>query len=163
MLENALIAMENPEDYNVRAEIMLAGLYAHSDCIGVGRLGDWATHDIEHELSAIWDVAHGEGLAILFPAWMTFVSRKNPHKMVQLAERVFDITTGSDEEKITNAIIKLRDWYKKMGLKNYLSEFEQVTQDKFELMATRCTPDGSLGNYLPLSKNDIVEIFKLAW
>ncbi len=163
VIENAPKVISNPNDYDFRAEIMLSGLYAHNDCLGVGRVGDWATHDIEHELSAIWDVTHGEGLAVLFPAWMKFVSVKNPRRILQLAERLFDIKDGSDEEKIKLAIESFSNWYKSLGLKTKLSDFSEVSPDKFELMAKRCTGTHPLGNYLVLNKEDVIKILKIAW
>ncbi|UDQ99478.1 iron-containing alcohol dehydrogenase [Lentisphaerota bacterium WC36G] len=163
LIKNAPEAIVNPLNYDVRAEVMLAGLYAHSDCLGVGRVGDWATHDIEHELSAIYDIAHGEGLAIMFPAWMKFVGKNNPHKVVQFAENVLDITLGTEEEKIAAAITTLKNWFKLLGLKNNLREFSEISQEKFQLMAKRCTPNGTLGNYVELTTTDIFEIFSIAW
>ena len=73
IMENALRLNVNPNDYNARAEIMLSGMIAHNDSLSMGRVGDWATHDIEHELSGIYDIAHGAGLSIIFPAWMKYV------------------------------------------------------------------------------------------
>ena len=163
VIENAPKVIANPTDYDLRAEIILCGLYAHNDCLGVGRLGDWATHDIEHELSAIWDITHGEGLAILFPAWIKFVSVKNPRRTLQLAERLFYIKDVSDEEKIKLTIESFSNWYKSLGLKTKLNDFSEISPNKFELMAKRCTVNYPLGNYSVLNKEDVIKILKIAW
>ncbi|MGL5379570.1 iron-containing alcohol dehydrogenase, partial [Clostridium sp.] len=73
IIENGLKVINNPKDYDLRSEIMLAGMVAHNDSLSMGRIGDWASHDIEHELSGIYDIAHGAGLSIIFPAWMKYV------------------------------------------------------------------------------------------
>ena len=73
LIENARKVLENPRDYNVRSEIMWTGSVAHNNLLNTGRIGDWASHMIEHELSAINDVDHGAGLSIIFPAWMKYV------------------------------------------------------------------------------------------
>lgn len=96
IIRNAPLVMDNPENYNARAEIMWAGAVAHNDLIGTGRTGDWASHDIEHELSAFYDIAHGAGLAAIFPAWLKFVYRELPEKVIQFAIRVWDVEYDMD-------------------------------------------------------------------
>ena len=83
--------LKDPEDYNYRAEIMWAGSIAHNDILSTGRIGDWASHMIEHELSAIYDIPHGEGLAIIIPAWMKYVYKSNISRFAQFGQRVWNI------------------------------------------------------------------------
>lgn len=87
--EAAPIAMREPDNYNARAQLMWAGTLAHNNSLGVGREGDWASHQIEHELSALYDVAHGAGLAVVFPAWMRYQLDHDPARFAQLAVRVW--------------------------------------------------------------------------
>ncbi len=81
------LALERPDDYHIRAELMWAGTVAHNNLLDTGRIGDWASHQIEHELSALYDIAHGAGLAIVFPAWMKYVYRADMSRFVQFAVR----------------------------------------------------------------------------
>ncbi len=85
------LALERPDDYHIRAELMWAGTVAHNNLLDTGRIGDWASHQIEHELSALYDIAHGAGLAIVFPAWMKYVYRADMSRFVQFAVRVFGV------------------------------------------------------------------------
>jgi alcohol dehydrogenase YqhD (iron-dependent ADH family) len=91
MINNVPKVLLNPLSYSARAEIMWAGTIAHNDLLGTGRAGDWASHDIEHELSAIYDIAHGAGLAIIFPAWMSYVYKQDISRFAQFAARVWDV------------------------------------------------------------------------
>ncbi len=85
LIKNVPLALEEPENYAARAEVMWAGTIAHNDLLGTGREEDWASHAIEHELSGIYDVAHGAGLAVVVPAWMEYVYQENINRFVQFA------------------------------------------------------------------------------
>jgi alcohol dehydrogenase YqhD (iron-dependent ADH family) len=91
--------MKNPQDYDARANVMWSGMVAHNGTCGVGREEDWTGHQMEHEISAIYDVTHGAGLAVVTPAYMTFMAKHNPRRMVQFAKRVFAVPAdfGNDE------------------------------------------------------------------
>ena len=89
--------MENPEDYGARANIMWSGMVAHNDTCSAGRVEDWSTHAIEHELSALYDVTHGAGLSVMFPAFLTYMSEHHPAKVAQFAMRVFHVEASSSE------------------------------------------------------------------
>ncbi len=91
VLHNAPVVMAHPADYDARAEIMWAGTLAHNTYLQTGRLGDWGSHKVEHELSAEYDIAHGAGLAIVFPAWMKYAIRQYPGKFAQFATEIFDV------------------------------------------------------------------------
>lgn len=164
VMNNGLQAMKNPTDYNCRAEIMWAGTIAHNNLLNTGRLGDWGTHDIEHELSGIYDIAHGAGLAILFPAWMRYVHNENIDKFIQIANRVFGVDfPRENKELIVEAMIdKLESWYKSMGLPTRLSEVN-IDDTHFKEMAEKCVVNrGSVGNFKKLYPADIEAIYKLA-
>ena len=91
VINNLRKLIVNPKDYNARAEIMWAGTIAHNNILSTGRRSDWSSHMIEHELSAIYNIPHGSGLAIIFPAWMKYVYRNDLMRFSQFASRVWDI------------------------------------------------------------------------
>ena len=162
IIKNGSLSVEDPSNYDYRAELMLAGMMAHNDVLGLGRIGDWMTHDIEHELSAIWDVTHGEGLAILFPAWIKYVYKECPQRFVQFAEEVFGIREGSDEEKVLASVEALQAWYRSLGLVTKLSDLEDVEYEKFTLMAERVVGGEERGHVKALDKEAVIKIFEYA-
>ena len=165
VINNAPIVLENPDDYAAWSEIMLAGCFGHNNSLGSGREEDWATHMIEHELSGIYDVAHGEGLAILFPAWMKYVYKNDVDRFVQFAVRVWGVENDYfDKEKTARAgIAEYEKFLIRIGLPVRLSDIG-IGNDKFEEMALKGTNNEAykLGSFVPLGKDDIVNIYKLA-
>lgn len=113
IINEAKKVMADPQNYEARANIMWSGTIAHNGLCGVGRQEDWMTHCMEHEVSGLNDkVAHGAGLAVIFPAWMTFMAKHNPYKGAQLAERVFGIEAkGTEEERALKGIEKLKEFF----------------------------------------------------
>ena len=107
MIHETPRVIEDPQNYDARANIMWAGMLAHNNVCGVGRVQDWASHHIEHELSALYDVTHGAGLAVIAPAWMRYVLKINPHKLVQFALRVWDIEPQENDDREQHDIINL--------------------------------------------------------
>ena len=99
IISEARKVMQNPQDYDARANIMWSGMVAHNGTCGVGREEDWSGHQMEHEISAVYDVTHGAGLAVVTPAYMTFMAKNNPRRIVQFAKRVFAVPAdfGTDE------------------------------------------------------------------
>lgn len=160
--KNSTKVLAEPQNYDYRAEIMLAGVLAHNGILGLGRDEDWLSHDIEHELSAMWDVTHGEGLAIVFPAWMTYVYKNDMPRFSRFATKVFGITVGTDEEKITAMIEQLKAWYRSMGLKTALSEYDFFDADRIPQMAKLCIPEGTKGAKSKLNSKDVEAILRLA-
>ena len=154
---------ENPNDYNARAEIMWAGMIAHNDLVGLGRQGDWASHGIEHELSAQYDVAHGAGLAVVFPAWMKFLYKENLERFVQFAVRIWDVdyTAGEEEAVAREGIRRHEAFYRSIGMPTTLAALG-VTDNRFEAMARQAVSHGPLGSFKRLSQDDVVAIYKLA-
>ncbi len=152
--------IDNPTNYDYRAEIMWSGCIAHNNMLGVGREQDWASHGIEHELSAIYDIAHGAGLSIVFPAWMKYVYKHDLDRFVQFATRIMGVEFSADNKElcVLQAIEKLEDFYKSIGLPTRLSDVG-IDASRLEEMANKCAPRG---NFVKLQANDIVEIYKLA-
>ena len=167
IMKNALKVVENPSDYEAWAEVGLGGILAHNNWLGIGRDQDWGTHDIEHELSAYNDIAHGGGLAILTPAWMRYVYKENINMFVQFAVNVMGVEGSyrQPEELIEEGIAKLEEFFRKMGLPATLSEVG-IPESAFEDMAKKATnayfgEERPLGNFKKLKWQDIVEIYKL--
>ncbi len=161
--DNSRKLMADPDNYDYRAEIMLAGLLAHNGILGLGRSEDWMSHNIEHELSALWDMTHGEGLAIIFPAWMKYVYKNDIPRFARFAKNVFGIEEADEEKSILKMIETLKEWYRFLGLKTSLSDFDFFDESKIPLMAERCLPDGAVGGAkTKLKAKDVEAIFRLA-
>ena len=164
IIEQAPLVMKNPQDYGPRANIMWAGMLAHNGLCGTGHVEDWASHFMEHELSALYGVTHGAGLAVVFPAWLTVVSRTNPHKAVQLAERVLDVCPDglTEHEIIAEGIARLRRFWSSLGLPTNLHELgiEQPDIDALvrNLHVTKGEP---IGGYVRLDRTLTREIYEL--
>ena len=113
VMTNAKIRMESPEDYDARAEIMWAGSLAHNGLTGCGTIGDWATHNIEHELGGLFDVAHGAGLAAVWPSWARYVYKEDVTRFVQFAVNVMGIPNdfAYPDKKALAGIAAMEDFY----------------------------------------------------
>jgi hypothetical protein len=163
IIRNVPIALAKSDDYDARAEIMWAGTVAHNDLLSTGRIGDWATHMIEHEVSGIYDVAHGAGLAVLFPAWMMHVMRHDVDRLARFATRVFDAEHdyATSERTAREGVRRLRAFWKGIGLPGTLSEMG-VGADRLDEMARKATERGPLGNFVKLGQADVRAILELA-
>ena len=164
MIHIAPLALKNPTDYNVRAEIAWCGTLAHNGILGKGRTEDWGTHSLQHELGAIYDIIHGEGLAIMFPAWMKYVWKENPKRFVQYAMRVWDVdyAVENEEETILEGIRRTEVFFKELGLATRLSELN-IDDSKFEEMAKKMLLGKETeGNFKKMTVEDAVNIYKLA-
>ncbi len=158
-------ALANPSDYNARAEIMWASTIAHNNLLDTGRIGDWASHKIEHELSAIYDIAHGAGLAIVFPAWMKYCYKEDVARFAQLAKRVWNVDDNmfDMEEMALKGIYALENYFSSIGLPVRLKQ-AGIDESRLEEMADKCSFSGTreIGNFKKLSRQDILNIYKLA-
>jgi alcohol dehydrogenase len=163
VVENTPIVLANPENYDARAELMWASTLAHNGLLGTGRIEDWGSHKIGHELGAVYGVTHGATLSVIFPAWMKYVYKQNIGRFKQFALRVFGVDPcfGEDERIALEAIKKLAGFFKEIGLPTTLKELN-IGDDKFEEMALKELQWGPIGNFVKLQKEDIVNILKLA-
>lgn len=164
VIENARRVMADPNSYEARAEIMWAGTVAHNDILGAGRKGDWSSHRIEHELSAIYDIPHGAGLAIVFPAWMKYVYKHDIPRFKQFAQRVFGVADdfGDDEKIALEGIARLESFFREIGLPVTLSE-ANLPHDRFDEMAQKCASrSANVGNYAKLTADTVRQILELA-
>ena len=154
--------MENPADYQARATVMWAGTLAHNDICGVGRVQDWASHGIEHELSALYDCAHGAGLAVVMPAWMTYVHHVDETRFARFARNVFGVGAGEMDEKAAVAgIAAFRGWLKKLGLPLTFAELGAKEEDIPTLVKTLNLCGNTLGGIKPLDEGDVAAIYRL--
>ena len=156
--------MECPDDYEARANIMWAGTLAHNGVCGTGREEDWSSHAIEHELSALYGVTHGAGLAVVFPAWLKVVSKVNDFRTLQLAERLFGIEADGrpKAEVINECISHLQDfWSGTLGLPRNLSELGIDNADIDQLVNNLHHTKGEVfGGYVKLNRELTRDIYK---
>lgn len=160
----APVALADPENYEARAQISWIGTFCHNRLFDAGRIGDWASHNIEHELSAEYDIAHGAGLAIIFPAWMKYVYAADIDRFCQFAVRVMDVDYGCDEKEraAVEGIARLESFYKRLGLPVRLEE-AGIGGDKFEIMSNRAMLyRDHIGELRKLYAQDIQQIYELA-
>ena len=163
LLVNADRLIEDPTNINARAEIQRLASVAHNNFLDAGRRADWGSHRIEHELSAQYNLTHGEGMAIVFTAWTKYIADIKPWRLALLASRVYgkDPYDYSEKERALLLSEELEKFFRKLGLKTHLSELGIGDKD-FEVMANRATAGGNVGHYVPLDSDKIVEILKIA-
>lgn len=161
-MKHGEILLKDPTNYDSRAEVALCGTLALNSSNGMGRSGgDWSSHMIEHAVSAIYDISHGAGLAIVFPAWAKYVYKDNLPAFVRFAENIFNITEGSDEEKALKSIDSLITFYKSIGAPTSLKEIN-ITKNHIEAIAENAARIAPFGSVKPLYKEDIYKILELA-
>ncbi len=157
------ILLADPDDYEARAQIAWAATLALNNSNGTGRRGgDWASHDIEHSVSAFYNVAHGAGLAVVTPAWMRYVYQEDLETFARFAEKIFNITTGTQEEKALQAIEQLIKFFQEIGAPVTLKELG-VQYEDLEKMAENAVQQRSLGRLKKLQKEDVLTIYKMAY
>lgn len=161
IIKNAGLVLKEPENYDYRAEIMWASTIAHNGLLGTGREEDWASHRIEHELSAFYDVAHGAGLAAIVPAWMEYVYRHDVKRFAQFAREVFGIQSEKDEDAALKGIKALKNFFKEIGLPTTLRELK-IDNASLEKMARLCVNSRHVGSFVKLKEKDVLEIYRLA-
>lgn len=165
IINNAPLVLEQPDNYDAWAEVMWSGTVAHNNLLNTGRTGDWASHDIEHELSGIYDVAHGAGLAVIFPAWMKYVYKHDLNRFVQYAVRVWNVDHDfrSPERTALEGIKRLEHFYHSIGLATDLKGIG-IDETRLEEMAAKCTNSGqsTVGNFMKLGQTDVLQILKLS-
>ncbi|MFH1593214.1 MAG: iron-containing alcohol dehydrogenase [Candidatus Omnitrophota bacterium] len=158
------VACEKPRDYNARANLLWAGSLALNGLLGAGKCGDWASHYIEHEVSAIYDISHGVGLAIIIPNWMRHVlSKQTENKFAEFGANVWGIEKSADKEGMAkSAIRKTRDFFNSLGLPSTFDEVG-VPKDRFKDMAKNAKRSiGEIGSFKKLSEKDIIDILEEA-
>lgn len=157
------IAYKEPENYEARANLMWTSSLALNSLVSYGKVStDWATHGIEHELSAFYDITHGVGLGILTPYWMKYVlSPENVHRFVDYGKYVWKIHGNDDMEIANKAIEKTREFFSSLDIPTTLKEVG-IDDSKLEIMAKQATINGPLGAMRKLYKDDVLAIYKMA-
>ena len=162
IVEESAKVMANPSDYQARANIMWAGTLAHNDVCGAGRVQDWASHGIEHELSALYDCAHGAGLAVVMPAWMEYVHGAGVARFARFARNVFGAGVGEPDEAAALAgIAAFRRWLGSLGLPLTFAELGAREEDIPLLVKTLNLSGNTLGGFKALAERDVEAIYRL--
>ena len=158
------LALENPNDYDVRANIMWAGTLAHNDVCGVGRRQDWASHNIEHELSALYDCAHGAGLAVIFPAWMRYVMYQDIPRFVRFAVQVWgcELDESNPEATALEGIARTKAFFKRVGMPTSFRELGAKEEDIPKLLEQLQIDGRTLGSFVPLDREGCEAVYRLA-
>lgn len=167
VIYNARILMKEPENYNARAEIMWAGSLSHNGLTGCGTgSGDWACHQLEHELGGMFDVAHGAGLAALWGSWARYVYDVNPERFAQFATNVFDIPCGTDFEKTALAGIEaMEDFFRSIDMPTNLHELGlNLADEQVHELAFKCSFEDTrtIGGFKQLTRKDMEKIYQMA-
>jgi len=165
LIAQAPLVLSNPHDYDAWAELMWAGTIAHNNLLNTGRIGDWASHDIEHELSGIYDVAHGAGLAVVFPAWMKHVLHQDLDRFVQWSVRVWNVEMDvfNPEATARAGIEKMEAFFYSLGLGTKLVDLG-IKDNRIDEMADKCTGSNTrtVGNFVKLDCEAVKKILALA-
>jgi alcohol dehydrogenase YqhD (iron-dependent ADH family) len=161
VMETAPKLIEDLENYEYRETILYCGTIALNKSLGMGTQGEWSTHEIEHAVSAVYDIPHGGGLAILFPNWMKHVMDENIGRFKQFALRVFDVDPAgkTDKEIALAGIDALRAFWSSLGAPSRLADYG-IGEENIELMAQKAMSKGKLGVFKKLTKEDIVQIYR---
>ena len=161
VIETAPKLLDNLEDYDHRATMLYCGTMALNGMLSMGYRGDWATHNLEHAVSAVYDIPHGGGLAILFPNWMKHVLSTNPERFKQLAVRVFGVNPEgkSAEEAGLEGIEKLREFWNSIGAPSRLAYYE-IDDSKLDMMADKAMANGEYGKFKTLNREDTLAIYR---
>ncbi|MEK3770613.1 iron-containing alcohol dehydrogenase [Paenibacillus sp. FSL R5-0887] len=163
VIETAPKLIEDLNNYELRETIMYCGTMALNGMVSMGFAGDWATHNIEHAVSAVYDIPHGGGLAILFPQWMKYNLSTNPARFRQLAVNVFGVDPAgkTDEEIGLEGIEALRNFWDSIGAPKTLGDYD-IDDSEIGSMADKAVRFGAFGNFRKLEREDVVEIYKMA-
>lgn len=166
MIHEGPKVIANPNDYQARANIMWAGMIAHNNCCGVGREQDWSSHNLEHELSALYDCAHGAGLAVVFPAWMEYTMNHDVMRFAQVASRVWGCAMDFQHPEVTAkaGINAFRAFLKSIGMPQTMAELGGKEEDIPHLAHTAAygnNQGGTMGGFVVLNEDDMANIYKL--
>lgn len=157
-------ALANPNNYEARANLMWAGMVAHNDLLGVGREQDWSSHQMEHELSGLYDVAHGAGLAVMFPAWMKYVMHHDVLRFAQYAVRLWgcEMDFQHPENTARKGIERYEQFVSSIGMPIRFSQLGAKAEDIPTLVKTMGLGSRTLGSFVKLTEEDVKRIYELA-
>lgn len=164
IIHEAHVVMRDAANYDARANLMWSGTVAHSGICGVGREEDWASHFLEHEVSAVYGVTHGAGLAVIQTAWLTWMAGHQPEKIAQFAARVWDVPEKRDHRLMAlEGVQCLKKFFISIGLPTTFSELG-IEHPDIDLLVNKLHEDKGdlIGNYVKLDSRAVREIFELA-
>lgn len=161
MIEVAPQVIKEPTNYQLRETILLAGTIGLNGFLAIGSRGDWGSHNIEHAVSALHDIPHAGGLAILFPQWMRHVIMTNPERFAKLATRVWqvDATNKTPLQVAEEGIDQLQAFWTSLGAPKRLSDY-QIDDSTFEQIADHAMMNGPFGNFAQLERQDVLQILQ---
>lgn len=167
VMDSAKTALKDPTDYNARAQIMWAGSLSHNGLTGCGTVGDWASHQLEHELGGMFDVAHGAGLAAVWGSWARYVYKEDISRFVQFAVNVMGCTNdfAHPEKTAIAGIEAMEDFYRSIGMPTSVSEMGiDMTEAQIKEMALKCSFQNArtVGNFKVLNTEDMEAIYRMA-
>ena len=167
VIYNARILMKEPDNYSARAEIMWAGSLSHNGLTGCGTGGgDWACHQLEHELGGVYDVTHGAGLAAIWGSWARYVYDVNPERFAQFATNVFDIPCGTDfKETALAGIEAMENFFRSVEMPTSLHELGlDLTEQEIHDLAFKCSFEDTrtIGIFKQLNMKDMEKIYLMA-
>ena len=166
VIDAAPRALANPNDYAARADLMWAGTLAHNNLCGTGREQDWASHQMEHELSALYDCAHGAGLAVVQPAWMTYVMPHDPMRFARFAVEVFgcEMNFACPEDTAREGIRRLTEFFRSLGMPTSFGEIGAKAEDIPAMVAHRAEKPGGFpfGGFVKIGPEEMTAVLKLA-
>lgn len=164
LIDVAPKAMADPSDYNARANIEWAGTLAHNGIVGCGRKEDWTSHALEHEISALYPaVPHGAGLAVVFPAWLTFMAHHKPSKVAQLGRRVFGIDIRDDRSAAIETVASLRAYFGAVLRMPLTFKALGIETPDIDTMVRKLHENKGeiIGQYYKLTEKDTRQIYEL--
>ena len=168
VIRNTSIALNKPTDYNARAEIMWSGTLSHNDTTGDRSFGDWSCHQLEHELSAMFGVAHGAGLAAVWGSWARYVYKENPHRFAQLATNVFNIPYNYENVEATAraGIAAMESFFRHIGMPTSIHELigKELSEEEIKTLAYKCSfmHTRTIGQFKVLQLEDMENIYRAA-
>ncbi len=168
VIENAYKLQKDPNDYDARAEVMWAGSLSHNGLTGTGRTGDFASHQMEHELSGMFDVAHGAGLSAVWPSWARYVYKKDPARFAQFAVRVMNCSMNFDnpEETAIAGIDALERFFRDIDMPVTITELgiPNISDAQIDEMVKKCSWNGgrTIGQFMKLDQEDMRKIYTMA-
>lgn len=167
VIYNAKVLAEDPENYDARAQVMWAGSLSHNGLTGCGTEGDWASHQLEHELGGMFDVAHGAGLAAVWGSWARYVYKEKPARFAQFAANVFNIPWNSSnlEQMALDGIQAMEAFYRSIHMPTSLAELGvNPTEEQIQELAKKCSFMGkrTVGTFKVLQIPDMEAIYRIA-
>lgn len=163
LIEEGPKTLENPSNYDARANVMWCATMALNGLIGVGVPQDWSTHKIGHELTALYGLDHAQSLAVILPSMMQFKRSAKREKLLQYAERIWNITDGDENQRIDTAIVKTKTFFESVGVSTCLASY-QIHAEHISKICKHMKAHGSvaLGEHSNIGLEDVEKVLTLS-